>query len=75
MSLYQAAFVVSCLEVQIETENPEGSNKFHTINFLQMCLLFIELRPFCLLNEKKYFLFDTHFTCARRGLDFILLET
>lgn len=27
MSLYQAAFVVSCLEVQTETENPEGSKR------------------------------------------------
>lgn len=42
VSLYQTAFVVFCLEVEIETENPEDSNQFHIINYLQMCLVFIQ---------------------------------
>lgn len=46
------------------------SNKFHTINFLQMCLVFIELkRPFCLLNEKNIF-FLAFYMCERFGFYF-----
>lgn len=67
MSLHHSAFVVSWLEVQTETKNPEGLNKFHAINSLQMCLVLIELKPFCLLNEKLFSF--SHFVCAR-GLAF-----